>query len=1032
MAIGRSHFNSPAPVGYGQSIGAFPSMAGWSEERKRFFEQNGYDRGPDPVQQGGILMGEGNILQRKRGPETTVRVTETPPDDPTPTKRVTTTKYPEDYPAQAGGALAPIAPEAARTATLPGGMSVGEYSSSPEWQAFKEAQRTSRVGQPAVSPQFEQPGMQGDPYAGLLTQPREVPTFERDQFTRAGMGGFTGGAQMYDMAADPSWSADTAVNVPSLIGGTGVQYEGGDETDNLRGVRNNNPFNMKITDSAWEGKTEGTDTTFETFSSPELGIRAAVKNTMTQVGRGNDTIRKLINVHDPASQSPDHDFVDFVARRLGVSPDEPLDMNDPSVMTAYVNAVIAFENAHHKYDPAVVEQGVNMGLGAEAAPVEATDPRFARWLPGEAGGMVDPNQLPAGAMGRNRPPEYFDWREEQKRQQSRAFGDVGSLGQQAAAPAAAVAGGGPIVSEPMLTAPGTFEGSRRSPPVPAGMLDTGEGVVEQSPEALFGPQDLYATAGAPEEEAFDAREALAGLISGENQVLFVDDDTGQDVTMDDILLKQTLAGRFGPGLAFLKRLPPQLRLKALKDWWKKLGGRKGKTKPKEKTDHQKMLEGEAARRGGAQTTAEAANAARVAGTFAPIRTGIKTGLKVAAPVAAVGLLDEGSEEERAAGEWPGLVELEDMPWWLKRAYDASRSALGAVGKAVTGKGETLVKGLKATEEDLDIERAKATASPSQRYEGLLSAAKVAGLKPSEIAEDLKITHEKGLAGSTFTKSERHRLEAAKQYKEAEIKRVAAQDAEAKQADLDRYYANFPEDVEGKRERYLKALNQIYKKVAILNVIAALTNSPSQAGAFMQLAAEKFKTLEGFKGEERLQKIARGVFFDENGVFDAPVSKQDAFNKAMRFGANHDEALELSGHQKDATPSKTETGVRIWYNTKTGQEVWMTKDQAPTGPDWLPKQAPTEKAGTEFERQRKSAIELINAGNEPAALGDLKAWLVAKNSMMQMMPDQATIIAQFIIDSLKEGMAPLETEIDTRINQAVQAGVKSGKIDLGEI
>jgi len=53
-------------------------------------------------------------------------------------------------------------------------------------------------------------------------------------------------------------------------------------------------------------------------------------------------------------------------------------------------------------------------------------------------------------------------------------------------------------------------------------------------------------------------------------------------------------------------------------------------------------------------------------------------------------------------------------------------------------------------------------------------------------------------------------------------------------------------------------------------------------------------------------------------------------------------------------------------------------------------------------------------------------------MMQMMPDQATIIAQFIIDSLKEGMAPLETEIDTRINQAVQAGVKSGKIDLGEI
>ena len=50
-ALPRTYFDTPAPMGYGESIGAFPSMAGWSEERKRFFEQYGYDRGPDPVQQ---------------------------------------------------------------------------------------------------------------------------------------------------------------------------------------------------------------------------------------------------------------------------------------------------------------------------------------------------------------------------------------------------------------------------------------------------------------------------------------------------------------------------------------------------------------------------------------------------------------------------------------------------------------------------------------------------------------------------------------------------------------------------------------------------------------------------------------------------------------------------------------------------------------------------------------------------------------------------------------------------------------------
>ena len=75
-ALPRTYFDAPA---------APPSMAGWSEERKRFFMLNGYDRGPTP-------------------PETTVKVTETPPAAPTPTKRVTTTKYPEgmDQPGMQG------------------------------------------------------------------------------------------------------------------------------------------------------------------------------------------------------------------------------------------------------------------------------------------------------------------------------------------------------------------------------------------------------------------------------------------------------------------------------------------------------------------------------------------------------------------------------------------------------------------------------------------------------------------------------------------------------------------------------------------------------------------------------------------------------------------------------------------------------------------------------------------------------------------------------------------------------------------
>ena len=157
----------------------------------------------------------------------------------------------------------------------------------------------------------------------------------------------------------------------------------------------------------------------------------------------------------------------------------------------------------------------------------------------------------------------------------------------------------------------------------------------------------------------------------------------------------------------------------------------------------------------------------------------------------------------------------------------------------------------------------------------------------------------------------------------ELEDVAGQDVGEMKEELDRYYDYFPEDIDAKRDRYLKGLKEIYKKVAILNVIAALTNSPSQAGAFMQMAAEKFKALEGFRGEERLQKIARGVFFTEDGQFDAPQSKQDAFNRAIRFGASHEEALALSGHRKEYAPTTTAPpGYVTWNRTDpdTGEMI----------------------------------------------------------------------------------------------------------------
>ena len=402
--------------------------------------------------------------------------------------------------------------------------------------------------------------------------------------------------------------------------------------------------------------------------------------------------------------------------------------------------------------------------------------------------------------------------------------------------------------------------------------------------------------------------------------------------------------------------------------------------------------------------AAAAGGRGTAGTAGVEAAGGRYGMKTIGGISAVAA---------AAGEGG------KSPYWWDEVEDFF-GLLGGWGKrAGEAAGDTLADLAKTQyEHDQDIAskdpRYQYSSTGEERGRGLLeSAVENTGTTADQIVEDLKITHEKGLAGSTFTKTERHRLEAAEQYKEAEIKRVAEQNAVDKQADLDRYYANFPEDVEGKRERYLKALKEIYKKVAILNVISALTNSPSQAGAFMQMAAEKFKTLEGFRGEERLQKIARGVFFDENGEFDAPASKQDAFNRAMRFGANHDEAMELSGHKTEYAPSKTETGVRIWSNEKLGRQIWLTKDEAPTGPGWLPKELDTAtgKDGTEYERRKSEAMELFGAGNVQGAIGAVSAWLQAKDIFERWNPLDADKAALNIIKRWAAGENVTEEEID---------------------
>lgn len=206
---------------------------------------------------------------------------------------------------------------------------------------------------------------------------------------------------------------------------------------------------------------------------------------------------------------------------------------------------------------------------------------------------------------------------------------------------------------------------------------------------------------------------------------------------------------------------------------------------------------------------------------------------------------------------------------------------------------------------------------------------------------------------------------------------------------DRVYDHYGEDIDGKEQRYLAALGDIYKKVAILNAVAALTNSPSQAGVFMEMASKKFKTLEGFRTEKRLQKIGRGVFFTEDGTFKAPKTKQEAYERAIAFGASPDEAAAISG---DLEETATATGsYTTWYNEDTGDVETFAPGFAPVDEKgnimegWIKGSKPQ---GTGEERLFQDVERLIQANpieNFNEAYAHLRRYyLSAKDAMGQLL------------------------------------------------
>lgn len=116
-----------------------------------------------------------------------------------------------------------------------------------------------------------------------------------------------------------------------------------------RGIRNNNPLNIRK-GSSWQGERPNqTDKAFEEFVSMEYGIRAGLKLIRNHITGFNgsrrpcNTLRKLITVWAPPTENNTEKYIETVCSATGLLSSQVIRANDKKNLLAICRAMAYME-----------------------------------------------------------------------------------------------------------------------------------------------------------------------------------------------------------------------------------------------------------------------------------------------------------------------------------------------------------------------------------------------------------------------------------------------------------------------------------------------------------------------------------------------------------------------------------------------------------------------------------------------------------------------------------------------------------------
>lgn len=110
-----------------------------------------------------------------------------------------------------------------------------------------------------------------------------------------------------------------------------------------RGIRNNNPLNIKIGND-WQGERPNTDGVFEEFTTMQYGLRAAfiiLRKYITKYER--NTIRKIVHSWSPDGSRMESIYMSSVSKWSDIGLDQTIRYDDSDTMCKIVQGMAKVE-----------------------------------------------------------------------------------------------------------------------------------------------------------------------------------------------------------------------------------------------------------------------------------------------------------------------------------------------------------------------------------------------------------------------------------------------------------------------------------------------------------------------------------------------------------------------------------------------------------------------------------------------------------------------------------------------------------------